>query len=373
MTQRSSPSPDGACAACARRCWLLSQLGGSLDWCARDPRRLSEALALDDAGLLEALGGRRRAKLRSDYDSWESHAPAPPSAVEQLCRHDPRYPQALRGAATPRMLQLSGGASRLQALCAAPLVAIVGSRTASDYGMEMARTLGRELTCCGVGVVSGWDDGISLAAHEGSVRGGSSSIVVVGAGLGASNLARRSTLLRDITRTGCAVSELPYHCPGRRWGRPAAERTVAALAMVTIVVEARSTDADLAPARHAESFARVIAAVPGRVTSPLSSGPNALLMEGARLIRGSEDVLEILYELDASPAPASAQRPQDRLEPRLRAVLERVGAGIDTIVALTAADDDGELLMALSELELEGLLTRGDGGRYVPTQPSARD
>jgi predicted Rossmann fold nucleotide-binding protein DprA/Smf involved in DNA uptake len=89
-------------------------------------------------------------------------------------------------------------------------------------------------------------------------------------------------------------------------------------------------------------------------------------MEGARLVRGAQDVLELL---SAGPRSGSISEHEAlrRLDPRLAGILESVGAGSDTPGKLIgSADDAGEVLLALSELELLGLLTRGDGGRYVP-------
>jgi DNA processing protein len=120
-----------------------------------------------------------------------------------------------------------------------------------------------------------------------------------------------------------------------------------------------------------------VAAIPGRVTSPLSHGTNALLMDGASLVRGPRDVLELLFELsDARPKgrpcgalAAGAVRPV-RLRPTLARVLDRVGAGYDTPDKLTRAGVDArQVLPALTELELTGLLSRGDGGRYLPREP----
>jgi hypothetical protein len=95
-------------------------------------------------------------------------------------------------------------------------------------------------------------------------------------------------------------------------------------------------------------------------------------MGGARLVRGAQDVLELL---DASWADSIGEHAAlGRLEPRLAGILEGVGAGRDTPEKLIgAADDAGEVLLGLSELELMGLLTRGDGGRYVPRGPLAVD
>ena len=115
-----------------------------------------------------------------------------------------------------------------------------------------------------------------------------------------------------------------------------------------------------------------MAAIPGRVTSPLSRGTHALLMDGATLVRGPRDVLELLYTLGPSeqseppPAPAGAP-PEVGLQPRLRAILEHVGAGCDTPDKLARAGiEPSAAVLALSELEVIGLLVRGDGGRYIP-------
>ena len=135
---------------------------------------------------------------------------------------------------------------------------------------------------------------------------------------------------------------------------------------MTIVVEADEEPGELAGARIAKALGRTVAAVPGRVTSRASCGTHALLMEGAALVRGPEDALELLDKRD-TPHRMTGALKANRLEPRLKATLEQVGAGRDTPAKLTAGSADaGEVLLTLSELELMGLPTRGDGGRYVP-------
>jgi DNA processing protein len=188
---------------------------------------------------------------------------------------------------------------------------------------------------------------------------------VLGGGLDVAAPARRRSLLAQIKRDGTVVSELPCGTQPRRWTAAAATRVVAALAAVTVVVEADDSARELAGARIAQALGRTVAAVPGRLTSRASCGSHVLMREGAQLVRGAGDVLDLLY--DAGQPPQAPHDSQPQLEPRLRAVLERVGAGMDTPQKLIGSGDDpGELLQALSELELMGLLARGDGGRYVP-------
>ncbi len=369
----------GACSSCVRRSWLLSELSGPLEYCARDRRRLIELLALADTELLQAVAGRRRAELASAYERFRADALTRAEGVERICRHRHGYPRTLDGPAAPHMLEVAGGGvDRLVVLARAPVVAVLGSRTPSDYGIAIARSLARGLAASGVTVAASLTDGIAVAAHAGALDAGAGSIAVMGGGLGVACPARRRSLYQRITRRGCAVSELPSACAGRRWGQLASERILVELARVAVVVEADETQEDLAPAQLARALGRTVAAVPGRVSSPRSRGSHALLMSGASLVRGPHDVLELLYAPGGAPAPGEGPRaggdsplahrdPLGELAPRLRATLERVGDGCDTPEKLTRAGADaGEVLLALSELELLGLLVRGDGGRYVP-------
>jgi DNA processing protein len=360
----------GACLRCLRRSWLLSQLSGPLDYCARDRGRLSELLALTDKELLQAVAGRRREELRARYAAFDADEMHHEPAVQALCRHHRGYPRALRTAGAPHLLHVTGGVGRLGELTAAPVVAIVGSRRASDYGIEAARSLGRGLAASGVTVTGALVDGIALAAHAGALEATGRVVAVMGGGLDVPCPARIRPLRQRITGCGCVVSELPCDCHGRRWGQLASERIVVGLAALTIVVEAHDTPEDLAAARTAQALGRTVAAVPGRVSSPLSQGAHTLLMGGANLVRGPADALELLYRIGVSspaPAPGGGSTPHSALEPRLEQMLERVASGADTPDRLTSGGADAyEVLLALSELELMGLLRRGDSGRYVP-------
>jgi DNA processing protein len=369
----STRERPGACAGCLRRSWLLSALSASLEYRCRDRARLMELLRLSDEDLLHALAGRRRGELKHGYEKFEVAKLTRAEGVSTVCGHDHSYPPRLSDPGAPRMLNVTGEAGRFGELAAAPTVAIIGSTRASDYGMEIARSLARGLSASGVTVVGGLSDGIAVAAHAGALEVGGATVAVMPGGLDVACPARRRSLYARLRRSGCAVSELPCGTGPRRWGQLAAERIVARLAALTVVVEAKDTPGDLAGARIAETLGRTVAAVPGRVTSPISGGAHALLMDGARLVRGPADALELLCG-PGSPATATPADSHAALEPRLRATLENVGAGIDTPEKLTrGGGDSGELLLALSELELMGLLARGDGGRYVPRTAHSRD
>ncbi len=357
-------------------------LSGVLDRCARDRARLLELLALGDEQLIAAVAGKRASALRDAYERFAPGALEGKHRQERtICRHDRGYPRTLIARASPHMLAELGDSGRLARLSAAPTVAIVGSSSPSDYGRETARGLARGLAASGVTVVAGLAGGIAAAALAGVLDAGAGAIAVRGDGLGVSCSPRLRPLYKRVMQDGCAISELPWGCDGRRWGQLASARIVVGLGLLSVVVEARETPEELAAAALAKALGRVVAAIPGRVSSPLSRGAHALLMDGASLARGPRDVLELIYAHGGASVAADAARPaalrrcdhahaRSAMHPTLSAVLEHVGAGYDTPDRLIRVGVSArEVLPALSELELEGLLVRGDGGRYLPRDP----
>jgi len=354
---------------------LLGAISPALDFCARDRLRLLDALSLTDAELIGALGGSRRGQLRAEYESFGSLEDAVRNpAIESVCRHERRYPEPLSCEGAPAMLSVFGSVERLATLTRGTAVAIVGARTASDYGIEMARSLAQGLASCGVTVVSTFEEGIAAGAQRGALDAGGASVAVLGHGLDVRPWATLGGLRERIAVAGCAISELPDHLNARLWGEVAARRIVVALATLVVVVEATDTPDDLFAPALALKGGTAVAAIPGRVTSPLSAGPHALLIAGASLARGVQDVLDLLCEIEGGESrrvPGAGMA--DGLDARRREVLDRVGAGWDTAERLVShASDPAGTLATLSELEVLGLLARGDGGRYVRRHPALR-
>lgn len=362
--------PAGACAACLRRAWLLDELAGPLDYLCRDPQRLLEVLALDDAALIDALAGTRRGQVRAAYQAV-SAAPAAPASrqlaarVEQtLCRHRASFPHRLRFACAPHALAVAPSARRLCELARGPVVAILGSARASDYGIEVALALARGAAMSGVAVASAPQPGICAAALRAALEAGGAVLCVTAGGLNATPRSRARGLGKRVGERGCLLAELPHDSRPRRWCETARRRLIAGLAQVTVVVEAADSERDLLPARFARSLGRFVGAVPGQVTSTLSAGPHRLLAEGAALVRGPGDVLALLGE--PQPTSRGDKRGATSLDPRLQRVLEAASSGDDALEALIAGGQQvAAVLHALSELELMGLVARGDGGRYV--------
>ncbi len=356
---------NDACLRCARRRWLLAKLSGRLDLCARDPERLWRLLELADIDLIEAIGGKRRAELRAAYARFEPQASNAGEFAQSMCRHHRAYPRGLRGKRlAPHALSVRGGVERFTEMLDDVVVAIVGTRKATDYGIETARGMARGLAASGVTVAGGFAEGIALAAHSGALEARGATFTVTAGGLRHCSPAWCRALYNRVSTEGCAISEAPSNLRSRYWGVLARARTLALLAQLVIVVEAEQRPSELACAHVAQALGKPVAAVPGRVSSPASRGTNSLLMDGAQLVREPQDALDLLYGVGARKTTESSIE----LEPRLQTMIERVGAGEDTVAKLTAhGAEPNQLELALTELELRGLLVRGDGGRYLPS------
>lgn len=371
-----------ACEECLRRTWLVAALAGAIELAA-DTRRqdLRQLLALSDEPLLASLGGARRAELRRRYEAFDAEAARAAcrrAKVSAVCQHDALYPSRVRAAAdAPAVLHAGGDLERFETLTSRAAVAVVGARRASAYGLEVSRSLGRGLAVAGVTVVSGMALGADSAAHEGALEIDGPTLAVLAGGADHCYPSSKRRLFRELVSRRCTVSELPPGFRPFRWCFPARNRIIAGLAELTIVVEAATRSGSLITAEMAQDLGRQVGAVPGRVSSPLAAGTNQLIVDGAHVIRGPRDALDLVCGVGADTghvdARSSGRAPRDdlaALEPRLRAVLDAVASGRDTLelLAVTSAETDGALV-ALAELELLGLVKRGPAGRYMAALP----
>lgn len=357
------------CRDCLRRAWLIARLSGNIEvaWAARRP--LPAVLALADDDLIAGLAGDQRERVAREYARFDDTAArlrGAASRVTPICRCDERYPVRLRDLPdAPAVLHVFGRPSRFVELADASVVSVVGARRATPYGIEQARGIARGLAAAGVTVVSGMALGIDSAAHAGALEVGGPTLAVLAGGPERAYPASKRRLHEQIAATGAVVSELPPGTPIRRWAFPARNRVIAALAGLTVVVEAGARSGSLITATLALDLGRDVAAVPGLVTAPQAAGTNALIADGARLVRGPQDVLELLLGADA-PAPAEAKEAVHGLPADLRELVGRVGSGTDTVAALVEGGLSVDAVLAgLAQLELRGRVRRTSGGRYV--------
>jgi DNA processing protein len=365
-----------ACDACLRRTALLRLLAPWIEHAKGGKRRLPEVLALSEEQLVEGLCGSRRAAVDARFAAVEpasARSGATARGMRLVCRHGHEYPRPLAEVAdAPAALHLIGDDSLLGRATEGGAVAIVGSRRASTYGLEMAHSLGRELAACDVPVVSGMAYGVDSAAHEGALAAGGPTIAVMPGGADVAYPSAKRGLHARIQAAGLVMAEMPPGMRPFRWSFPARNRIMAALARMTIVVEGAEGSGSLITATFAQDLGREVGAVPGQATSWLAAGPNRLLSEGAVVVRSATDVLDALYgpggRTRASPR-ASGVRPGEalvaRLDPGLRRLLEAVETGVGSVEGLAADADVAEVLAGLSELEFLGFVTRGAAGDYV--------
>ena len=345
-------------------------LAAHIEHARRNRRHIAELLALPDDELVAGLGGERRDDIRRGLHAFDPDAARARAASAQLhvcCRHDPGYPRRLvQTSDAPAVLHVAGDGERLSMLCdeSVPSVAIVGARRAGQDGLEVARGLARGLAAAGVTVVSGMALGIDSAAHAGALEVGGPTLSVLASGADVPYPPSKRALYRAIVRTQAVVSEMPPGFAPFRWCFPARNRTIAGLATLTIVVEATERSGSLITAELAQDLGRAVGAVPGPVGAPRSAGSNALLRDGALVIRHAQDALDEV--LGIGVATALTARGTAVLEAPLGALLRRVEDGCDTVAGLATTPSHAQAVMAgLAELELLGYLRRGPGGRYV--------
>ena len=361
---RTQAHPPGACAECLSRAWLLGRLSGHLD-IAR--QRIPELLDLSDDDLTAAVAGQEQSAVDADragFDPDGYRTRCAEAAVEVICRCDPGYPAALWSLpAEPAVLHVTGGMARFLELADQDTVAIVGARTASPYGLEMARSLARGVGSARVTVASGMALGIDAAAHQGALDGGGATVAVLASAPERAYPASNRSLHRRIMATGAVVSELGPGVPVRRWMFPARNRLIAALSAMTIVVAARQGSGATLTALQAMYLGRELGAVPGQAMAPLSFGPHVLLRGGAHLVEQPRDVLIALFGADAARDREAAR--QAVVAPDLQLLVDAIADGLDLpeAFALTGLEA-GSGLAKIAALEMAGHVRREPGGRF---------
>ena len=270
-------------------------------------------------------------------------------------RSERSYPRLLRELHDPPPGLFLRGAGGVE-LLSAPAVAIVGARSCSSYGGQVARLLGRELAAAGLVIVSGLARGVDGEAHRGALEAGGVTLAVLGCGIDRDYPAAHTHLARGICGTGLVVSEYAPRVEPAPWRFPARNRVIAGLCLATVIVEARERSGALITADFALEAGREVFAVPGEITSGLSKGTNALLRFGATPLTSTADVLEALgLELTVSEAPDLGENATAVL-----AALDREPAGADELSRSTGLDA-AALATALAELELAGAVAEADG------------
>jgi DNA processing protein len=359
-----------ACPDCLRRSWLLALLGPYIERIATGAvgARAAGLLRLSNEDLVAAAAPKVAAQLLGRIAALdERHLAAELLAAQcwACCRHGDLYPVGLRDAPdAPWALIGRGDPGLLDGLEPFGAVTIVGARRATSYGREIARELGRELAAAGMVVVSGLAFGIDACSHRGAIDAGR-TIAVLGCGPDTAYPAAHRSLWRQICEQGLVVSELPPGAVPWRWTFPARNRIMAALAGMTIVVEAATRSGSLITADLAADLGRDLGAVPGPVTSRASAGPNNLLAGGACLVRDVQDVLDAMLGAGATQLDRTGPA-LDRSLAEVLAAIELGESSCDGVAAALGLSGP-DAAAALSRLELFGYVVCSTVGTYSRT------
>jgi DNA processing protein len=279
--------------------------------------------------------------------------------IEPITVFDHRYPPLLGCTPDPPpVLWVSGDPASLTR----PAVAVVGSRAATPYALEVAYRLGEELAARQIVVVSGLARGVDSAAHRGCLAAGGPTAAVLGSGLNRVYPREHEGLAACIRKEGVLASELgpgaaplPEHFPLRN-------RIISGISLAVVVVEASEKSGSLITARCALEQGRDVMAVPGSILSGRNRGSHALLKDGAKVVETADDILDELGW------PAAPPRPHEGCKSLIQdSLVARMAPGeiyrFDELVALSG-QGASRLLSRLTELELHGLLVSAGAGRY---------
>ena len=257
-------------------------------------------------------------------------------------------------------------------------VAVVGARAASSYGLHVAADLAAGIATGGASVVSGGAYGIDAAAHRGALAaGGAPTVAVLACGVDVAYPRGNDRLLGAVAERGLVVSELPPGSHPTRRRFLVRNRLIAALSVGTVVVEAAARSGSLATADRARNLNREVMAVPGPVTSSMSTGCHVELRRGATCVTTASEVLELISRPGEHVAvePRGPVDLRDGLPETVRRVLDAVPVRRSVGVARLAATAGVSALVVqrvLPELLMAGLVEQRDGGWRLTTLGAAK-
>lgn len=255
------------------------------------------------------------------------------------------------------------------------LVAIVGTREASAYGVRMAQRLAAGAVKAGLVVVSGLARGIDAAAHEAAVAAGGRTVAVLGTGVDVPYPAGHRALHRLVQENGALISEVEPGTKAFPGCFPRRNRIIAGLCRTTLVVEAGYKSGALNTAGVARDLGRTLGAVPGLADDPRAAGSNLLLRDGAQVILGVEDMLVVMGFSTFANSIQSAEDQRQRVSAELWDPIDRlILAALDNRPRIPGAIAESQNLSirqvsdGLLRLEMLGVVRAGAGGYQLADQ-----
>lgn len=295
--------------------------------------------------------------------------------VVTIC--DNNYPERLRNIPdSPLVLYVKGELCDVDNL---PLISVVGPRKISEFGKKAAFSLAKRLAKAGMIIVSGAALGADTYAHKGTLAANGKTIAVLGCGICYDYLPVNRDLRNLISKNGCLLSEYPPYAAATKYSFPTRNRIISGLSLGTVVIEASLKSGSLITARLANEQGRDVFVIPGSPTLDNYKGSNALLRDGAIPLLDANDIfnqyiIKFPENIDVEKAFAEENVKSDKkikknlnlgLSNEAKIVYNNLNSQkftADDFVNLKI--DDNELLSALTELEIEGIIRALPGGVY---------
>ena len=260
-----------------------------------------------------------------------------------------------------------------------PLISVVGPRKISDFGKKAAFSIAKRLSKAGMIIVSGAALGADTFAHKGALYAQGKTIAVLGCGICYDYLSENRALREEISNNGCLISEYPPYTAATKYSFPVRNRIISGLSLGTVVIEASLKSGSLITARLANEQGRDVIVIPGNPSLENYKGSNALLRDGAIPLLDTMDIFNLyrktfLGKIDVEKAFADdkeeiSKKTQKKLQLGLsndaKIVYNNLNSQKFTADDLIGLDlNDDQLLAALTELEIEGIIKALPGGSY---------
>jgi len=322
----------------------------------------------------------QRIKLISRSLAEDIYEKAIFSGAKIITIYDDEYPKLLKVLSDPPPLLYTLG--NVEILNAPLSISIVGARNASINGRKTASRIAFDLTNNGIVVVSGMARGIDAAAHKGAMHACNQSgptIAVLGTGIDVPYPDENIELYKQIAKQGCVISEFAPGTQPQAGNFPRRNKTVAALSIGTLVVEATQNSGSLITAKLAADLQKYLFAIPGAPSEARSIGPNNLIKNGAILTETANDIIEAIHnnttqKITTFSAPQKTEllsettiqntEKEDNIQRKIIDYLNFDGVYVDEIIRVSGLSE-AEVALELLELEMIGKIERQSGNKVA--------
>ncbi len=330
----------------------------------KDPFRILEKKTAELAHMLPPLKQYFEPIKQSRKDMTECLKKLQDYQVTVLTILDQRYPHALRETPHPPPLLYIRGTLQADDDTS---IGIVGSRTASYYGKRMAERFSRELTNKGFTIISGMARGIDTIAHQAAMHEGGRTIAFLGSGIDVVYPRENRRLMQSIIKNGAVISEFPLGTDPVAVNFPQRNRLISGMSLGVLIIEAALKSGTFTTVKWALEQGKEVFAIPGDILRKTSRGANRLIQQGAKLVVGTDDIVEefpFLLQQETLPVAPPAEIPLSSTEQAVFEALNTTPRLIDDIIDTMELPSSKTASILLS-LEIKGLVQQLPGKRFM--------